>query len=137
MTPAFPALSLEDCSMRRIAFAAALLLSTAAVAATNMAPAPAARTGSALGVDLAGIDRNVAPGDDFDLYANGAWRAATPIPPDRTSLGAFQVVGEVVDRRNAEIIEGAGRANPRAGTDQRKIADYYAAYLDTAQLART
>jgi putative endopeptidase len=122
--------------MRRIAFAAALLLSTAAVAATNMAPAPVARTGRALGVDLAGIDRAVAPGDDFDLYANGAWRAATPIPPDRTSLGAFQVVGEVVDRRNSEIIEGAGRANPRAGTDQRRIADYYAAYLDTAALDR-
>src|SRR5205085_3540793 len=117
--------------------AAALLLSTAAVAAS--APrhaAPAATAGHALGVDLTGVDRNVAPGDDFDLYANGAWRAATQIPPDRTSLGAFQVVGEVVDRRNAEIIEGAGRARPRAGTDQRKIADYYAAYLDTAALDR-
>jgi putative endopeptidase len=125
--------------MRRIALAAALLLSTAAVAATSAPPRPAApaATGHALGVDLTGIDRNTAPGDDFDLYANGAWRTATQIPPDRTSLGAFQVVGEVVDRRNAEIIEGAGRANPRAGTDQRKIADYYAAYLDTAQLDRT
>src|SRR5262245_27849729 len=107
--------------MRRIALAA-LLLSTAAIAASAprpaRAPAPAARTGHALGVDLTGIDRNTAPGDDFDLYANGAWRTATQIPPDRTGLGAFQVVGEVVDRRNAEIIEGAGRANPRAGTDQ-------------------
>ena len=125
--------------MRRIALAAALLLSTAAVAASapRHAAAPAARTGHALGVDLTGVDRNVAPGDSFDLYANGAWRAATQIPPDRTSLGAFQVVGEVVDRRNSEIIEGAGRANPRPGTDQRKIADFYAAYLDTAQLDRT
>src|SRR6476620_32432 len=124
--------------MRRFAFAAALLLSTAAVAASSAPPRPAAAAaGHALGVDLTGIDRNTAPGDDFDLYANGAWRTATQIPPDRTSLGAFQVVGEVVDRRNAEIIEGAGRANPRAGTDQRKIADYYAAWLDTAQLDRT
>jgi len=123
--------------MRRIALAAALLLSTAAVSASTAPTAPPAAAGHALGVDLTGIDRNVAPGDDFDLYANGAWRAATQIPPDRTSLGAFQVVGEVVDRRNAEIIAGAGRANPRAGTDQRRIADYYAAYLDTAQLDRT
>src|SRR5438132_1531703 len=38
MTPAFPALSLEDCSMRRIAFAAALLLSTAALDRIGLAP---------------------------------------------------------------------------------------------------
>jgi putative endopeptidase len=120
--------------MHRLALAAALLLSTAAVAATHVQPA--APAGTALGVDLTGIDRAVAPGDDFDLYANGAWRTATQIPADRTSLGAFQTVGEVVDRRNAELIEGAGRANPAPGTDQRRIADYYAAYLDTAGIDR-
>src|SRR5690349_14075217 len=113
--------------MRRIALAAALLLSTAAFASTDTAqPRSAATAGHALGVDLTGVDRNAVPGNSFDLYANGAWRAATQIPADRTSLGAFQQVGEVVDRRNAEIIAGAGRANPRAGTEQRKIADYYA-----------
>jgi putative endopeptidase len=120
--------------MRRFAFAAALLLSTAAaaVAATHLP----GNTGTEIGVDLAGVDRAVAPGDDFDLYANGAWRAATQIPADRTGLGAFQAVGEVVDRRNAELIEGAGRGAPRAGTDQRRIADYYAAYVDTAGIDR-
>ena len=113
--------------MRRLVFAAALLLSTAAVAATNL---PATHSGAEIGIDLAGVDRNAVPGDSFDLYANGAWRAAARIPADQTGLGAFQQVREVVDRRNAEIIAGAGRGNPRAGTDQRRIADYYAAFLD-------
>ncbi len=27
------------------------------------------------------------PGDDFDGFVNGAWRAATPIPADRASTG--------------------------------------------------
>jgi putative endopeptidase len=117
--------------MRRLALAALLLLPVTAVAAL-----PAGDAASTIGIDLAGVDRNVAPGDGFDLYANGAWRAQAQIPADRTSLGAFQQVQEVVDRRNAELIAGAGRTRSRAGTDQRRIADYYAAWLDQGAIDR-
>ncbi len=43
--------------------------------ATLAAPASAERV-----IDLTAIDRSVRPGDDFFLYANGAWYAKTPIP---------------------------------------------------------
>ena len=33
------------------------------------------------GIDLAGIDKAVKPGDDFDEYANGAWKRATGSRP--------------------------------------------------------
>ena len=39
------------------------------------------------GLDLAGIDPSVAPGDDFFAYANGTWLKTTEIPPDRASYG--------------------------------------------------
>ncbi|HEV2817872.1 MAG TPA: M13 family metallopeptidase [Allosphingosinicella sp.] len=110
------------------------LLAIFALAATAVSSAQTG--GPAIGVDLAGIDRNVAPGDSFDRYANGGWRSRFQIPADRTSVGAFVGVQEVVERRNAEIIGGAGRTNPRPGTDQRRIADYYGAYLDTAAIER-
>ena len=45
-------------------------------------PPPAQR----LGLDLAGMDKSVAPGDDFFRYANGAWLKSTEIPADRSSL---------------------------------------------------
>src|SRR5919107_217136 len=78
------------------------------------ASAAAAQTASAptVGVDLSGIDRSVAPGESFDRYANGGWRARTQIPADRTSLGSFQLVQELVDQRNVDIIAGAAGRNP-------------------------
>ena len=34
-----------------------------------------------VGLDLAGMDQSVAPGDDFFKHANGAWLRSTEIPP--------------------------------------------------------
>ena len=39
------------------------------------------------GIDLAGMDRSVAPGDDFFGYANGAWLKSTEIPPTAAATG--------------------------------------------------
>src|SRR5690606_31915717 len=53
---------------------------------------PAAATGAApaaSGSDLAGIDKSVAPGDDFNAYANGSWEKTAQIPDDRSSTGVF------------------------------------------------
>ena len=109
--------------------AAALLFATATLSAQ---PAPH----HTVGVDLAGIDRARAPGDGFDLYANGGWRGRTEIPADRSSIGSFLTAAELVEQRNIEIIAGAGRSHPAAGSDAARIANYYAAYLDRAGIDR-
>ena len=101
----------------------------AAASTANTAP-------TAIGVDLAGIDKNTKPGDDFEEYANGAWRSKTEIPADRASTGTFLKVFEVAEKRNADLIQNAGKANPAAGTDARRIADYYAAYMDEAAIEK-
>ena len=108
------------------------LLASFALLATAAASAPPAARHNEVGVDLAGIDRNAAPGDSFDRYANGAWRAHATMPADRTRIGSFITVGDLIEQRNRDIIAGAAGRHPAAGTDQRRIADYYAAYLDTA-----
>ena len=91
---------------------------------------------SASGIDLAGIDHSVKPGDDFDQYANGAWRAKTQIPADRSSTGVFYEVYEKAQARTADIIQNAARSNPAPGSEPRKIADYYTAYMDTDGIER-
>jgi putative endopeptidase len=83
-----------------------------------------------------GIDKNARPGDDFDRYANGAWRDRTEIPPDRASTGIFLKVFELSEQRNAELIAGAAKANAAPGSDQRRIADFYSAFLDTDGIER-
>ena len=70
----------------------AIVALAAGALATQLPAAPA--TGSGDGLDFSGIERAVAPGDDFFRYANGAWLAATEIPPDRSSYGADDIVDE-------------------------------------------
>ena len=102
-------------------------------------PAPASTTANAaptIGIDLAGIDKSVKPGDDFEEYANGAWRKKTQIPADRASIGTGFYVYELSEKRTRDLIQNAGKANPAGGTDERKIADYYAAYMDEAAIEK-
>jgi predicted metalloendopeptidase len=83
----------------------------------------------AAGVDLAGMDRAVAPGDDFFAYANGGWLKTAEIPADRSSWGNGAMLIEKVAAQTADLIKSAG-AGAAAGTPGRQVADYYAAYLD-------
>jgi putative endopeptidase len=107
----------------------------AAAAGQDKAPA-GAPVSHAVGVDLAGMDRSVKPGDDFDNYANGTWRKHAVIPADRASTGIFLQVFQKAEKRNAQIIREAGVGNPAAGTEQRKIADYYAAFMNEAAIEK-
>jgi putative endopeptidase len=105
---------------------------SAPAAQAPAAPAPAATAPPTSGVDKSGIDPAVKPGDDFDAYANGGWRAKTAIPDDRAGTGAFFQVFQTAEQRNAELVKGLTASQPAAGSDARRIADYYAAYMDEA-----
>ena len=83
------------------------------------------------GFDVDGMDRSVKPGDDFDRYSNGAWKQATPIPPDRSAWGPFAMLRAKAESDVKAIVDDiAGRPQP-ASSIERKIADTYTAYLDT------
>ncbi|MGA7521692.1 MAG: M13 family metallopeptidase [Acidobacteriaceae bacterium] len=82
------------------------------------------------GIAVANMDRSVTPGDNFYLYANGGWIARTQIPPDRSGLSVFSVLLNRSNKEVAGIIEDAAKSNPPAGSDARKIADVYSAFMD-------
>ena len=84
----------------------------------------------AQGLDLAGMDRTVAPGDDFFAYANGAWIKRTEIPVDRGSYGVSHEVADLTDKRTASLIQAAAASKAPAGSDLRKIGDCYASFMD-------
>ncbi len=107
--------------MKRFAFAVALLASSAAIAQTGLLP----------GVDKALIDPSVKPGDNFNDYANGTWIKTAQIPADRSSIGVGLDVSLRAEGRTAAIIKGAASAKGVPGSDEQRIADYYAAYTDT------
>ncbi|MBD8899770.1 M13 family metallopeptidase [Rhodanobacter sp. DHG33] len=109
---------------------ATALCGTSAIAAT---PAP---SNADIGLDLAGIDHSVKPGDEFFDYANGAWLKTAQIPADRSSVGTFLKIFEATEKHTADLIKNAGDSHPAAGSNARKIADYYAAYMDEAAIAK-
>ena len=77
---------------------AAQTATLAEAAAGPVTPAPAAvpQIGS-FGFDIAGMDRSVAPGENFYRYANGTWARTTPIPADRSNYGMFSVYSTEFD----------------------------------------
>lgn len=113
---------------------AALLATTACHQSTSTENQTAAAVGQGIGVDIQGLNKQVKPGDDFDEYANGGWRARTEIPADRSSTGSFLQVFNKAEANNAAIIKAALEADAGAGSDQRRIADWYRAYTDTAAI---
>ncbi len=106
-----------------------------ACGAAGPSPAPGPGAGGAHGIDLAAIDRKVKPGDDFFLFANGAWYATARIPPDRTFTGVDLRIAEEVEKRTRALLEDAATAGASAPATQ-KIGDYYASFLDEATIER-
>jgi len=85
------------------------------------------RVARAQGIDLAGMDKSVDPGDDFFSYANGGWFKTVEIPADRPAYGAFDMIAEKVRTRTADLIKGAGKSSE---PDAKKIGDYYDAFMN-------
>ena len=83
-------------------------------------------------IDLVGIDRAVAPGDDFFAYANGTWIKNTVIPPDRANDGAGAMLVEKTNEQVRGLIQDAAKGNPKPGSDAQKVGDYYASFMDEA-----
>ena len=80
------------------------------------------------------MDTAVAPGSDFFKYANGTWLERTEIPADRSTYGAGVMLVELTDRRVAELIQNAVKSDAPAGSDTRKIGDYYTSFMDSAAI---
>lgn len=126
--------------MRRILLAStllaapALLIAGASVGAAPRSGAPVAQQKAnapqygSFGFDAAGMNRSVAPGNDFYAYASGQWAANTPIPNDKSNYGMFNVIDDLSRERTRAILEEA-KNDPNS-----KIGQAFAAYLDTTRI---
>ena len=82
-------------------------------------------------LDVSGMDKQVAPGNDFFAYTNGAWLASTEIPADRSTYGSSAIISELTSKRVAELIDAAAKSTSADAT-AKKVGDYYASYMDEA-----
>jgi len=88
------------------------------------------------GVDLAGLDRAVAPGVDFFAYANGGWLKRATIPADLAAYGTGAIVTERTQKQTVELIQNAAKSQAPEGSEQRKVGDYYTAFMDEVAIEK-
>ncbi|MCF0072070.1 M13 family metallopeptidase [Dyadobacter sp. CY261] len=90
------------------------------------------------GFDVSSLDSTAKACDDFDSYANGGWKKKNPIPGTESRWGAFGIL----DKENKEvrlrgIIEEITKVkDPKKGSEEQQIADYYHSFLDTATVEK-
>jgi putative endopeptidase len=124
----------------RLVLGAALLAIVAGgvsvqVSAAGKAAKPAAKPVlGTFGVDTVGMDKAVAPGNDFYKFVNGGWEAATPIPSDRASWGGFAILRDLSDQRTRAIIETVSGQQNAPGSPGQKVGDYFASFMDEAAI---
>jgi putative endopeptidase len=113
-----------------VAVALALLAPVAPVLAADE-PSAIAASAAPKGIELADVDRAASACTDFYAFANGAWRAANPIPPgaQRWSrrLAAREANRQQLEALLAELAKKADR--PRGSVEQ-LLGDHFAACMD-------
>jgi len=83
------------------------------------------------GVFAEDIDRNVNACTNFFDYANGAWRAANPIPPTMNRWSRRWASGELSKEQLRAILDEVSQRRdwPKGSIDQ-QIADFYGSCMD-------
>ncbi|MFD2365181.1 M13 family metallopeptidase [Pseudoduganella sp. GCM10020061] len=83
------------------------------------------------GIETQHIDQSVRAQDDFYQYLNGGWIKTAEIPADRSSWGSFAKLREDTVPQVQKLIEAAQKdTSAKAGSEKRKIGDFYASYMD-------
>ena len=85
------------------------------------------------GIDKLGMDNSVRPQDDFYQYANGGWLASTEIPADEVGWGSYMTLRKKSLEQSRAIVEERPRMQGMIRPN-RKIGDYYSAFLNEQQI---
>jgi putative endopeptidase len=86
-------------------------------------------------IDPANMDLSVKPGDNFYLYANGAWIKNTPIPGSKTRWGSFDALAEESSHALKGLLEDAAKA-PGNNSLMKRVGDFYASAMDSTTIEK-
>jgi putative endopeptidase len=107
------------------------------IALAQQSTSPLAQTAyGTFGIDTAGIDRSVDPGNDFYSFTNGSWNKGVEIPADRSNWGTFGILTDLAEQRTRTLIEDAAKQQAPRGSTAQKVGDYFAAFMDEAAIEK-
>ena len=100
------------------------------IAAVILVTACAKKEEFTSGIYKKNMDTKVNPGDNFADYVNGTWYKKTKIPADKAGYGAFDMLYDKSQKDIKVIIETAAKSKNAEGSDEQKIGDYYASFMN-------
>jgi len=84
--------------------------------------------------DKSGMDTTIKPGDNFFLYANGAWIKKTKIPASETGWGTFYILRDNNEAKIHKILDEAAANDDSVGSINQKVGDLYKSGMDTSAI---
>ncbi|MFO7161863.1 MAG: M13 family metallopeptidase [Mycolicibacterium hassiacum] len=87
------------------------------------------------GIDLSHVDSAIRPQDDLFGHVNGRWLAGHQMPADRATDGAFRELHDRAEEQVRDLIEQAAASGAPPGTDEQRIGDLYASFMDEQTIA--
>lgn len=87
-------------------------------------------TSAKSGIDLRYVDADARPQDDLFGHVNGRWLAEYQIPGDRATDGAFRTLYDRAEEQIRDLIDSAAASGAAPGTDEQRIGDLYASFMD-------
>jgi putative endopeptidase len=87
------------------------------------------------GIDLSFVDADARPQDDLFGYVNGRWLTDYDMPADRATDGAFRMLHDRAEEQVRDLINEAAASVAAAGTDEQRIGDLFASFMDENAVA--
>lgn len=114
----------------RMLIAAILMIACTLLSLGTIAQQPGGR-----GFNTSSLDKNFQPCQDFNQFANGGWIAANPVPAAFPEWGRFDELTERNRDTLHQILEDAAKNTKAAnGSNEQKIGDYFASFMDEAKI---
>ncbi|OBI82071.1 M13 family metallopeptidase [Mycobacterium sp. E740] len=87
------------------------------------------------GIDLSHVDADARPQDDLFGHVNGRWLTEYEMPGDRATDGAFRSLYDRAEEHVRDLITEAAASGAAQGTDEQRIGDLYASFIDEQTVA--
>lgn len=85
-------------------------------------------------VDVAGIDANTKPGDNFFRHVNGKWYDTVKIDADQVGVGSYSFLNIPQRKKLQYILDSVSTTTNTAGSIEQKVGDFYASGMDTTTI---
>ncbi len=82
------------------------------------------------GIDASAFDPSIRIQDDLFQAVNGVWLKNTPIPDDKSNYGSFVILADESIARIRGLMEELISREQMAGSEAKKIGDFYTSFLD-------